>query len=113
MKKKLRPLHTPSPAVVRTDEGGRPEAVEVGPEGRPPPPDGPSDRSPATVGRPAPTGGGGRLLKVVQIREIWRIDDEWWREPVSRLYFEVVLENGKRSVLYRDLARGGWHRQRS
>lgn len=81
-KRKLRPLATPAPALVRTDESERPVAT------------------------------GSDLLRVVQIREIWRIDDEWWREPISRLYFEVVLENGKRPILYRDLTTGRWYRQR-
>ncbi|MDX1567937.1 MAG: hypothetical protein R3223_09060 [Longimicrobiales bacterium] len=58
-------------------------------------------------GRPVATGG----REIVQIREIWRIDDEWWREPLSRLYFEVILENGKRAVLYRDLTDGRWYGQ--
>lgn len=80
---RLRPLHLPSPATLRTDGRGRPAEVRIS----------------------------GRPLEVVQVREVWRIDDEWWREPLSRLYFEVVLENGSRTVLYRDLAEGGWYRQ--
>lgn len=91
--RKLRPLHTPSPVSVRTDDRGRPTAV----------------RAKDTAAREAVSG---RLLEVVGIREVWRIDDEWWREPISRLYFEVVLENGGRAVLYRDLVDGGWYQQR-
>lgn len=86
---KLRPLHLPSPVRVRTDEEGRPTAVATSPVSR--------DGSP--------------WQRVVQIREIWRIDDEWWREPVSRLYVDAVLENGRTLVLYRDLIRGGWYVQ--
>ncbi len=88
--RKLRPLNTPSPVTVRTGENGRPTAVGPGDEG-------------------STTGSG--LRRVVQIREVWRIDDEWWRDPVSRLYFDVVLDSGRRAVLYRDLVRGGWYRQ--
>ena len=43
------------------------------------------------------------------IRESWRIDDEWWRRPISRLYHEVVLETGAILTLYRDLEEGGWY----
>jgi hypothetical protein len=42
------------------------------------------------------------------VRECWRIDDEWWRRPISRLYFSVVLENGKSLTLFQDLVQGGW-----
>jgi hypothetical protein len=50
-------------------------------------------------------------LPIAAIRERWRIDDEWWRRPISRLYYEVVLENGRLLILYRDLVEGGWWRQ--
>jgi hypothetical protein len=52
--------------------------------------------------------GSSRSGRVAAIREIWRIDDEWWRRPISRLYHEVVLENGRVLVLYLDLVEGGW-----
>jgi hypothetical protein len=43
---------------------------------------------------------------------MWRIDDEWWREkPVSRLYWRVVLEEGRIVDVYRDLAGGKWFKQ--
>jgi hypothetical protein len=48
---------------------------------------------------------------IAQIRESWRIDDEWWRRPVSREYHQVVLESGKVTTLYLDLAEGGWYLQ--
>lgn len=52
---------------------------------------------------------GGRPVEVV--RERWRIDDEWWRRPISRLYHAVVLEGGHVAVLYRDLDSGEWFAQ--
>ena len=55
-------------------------------------------------------------LRVVAIGEVWRIDDGWWRdesEQVSRMYFEVILENGAHITLYHDLLRGSWHEQRA
>ena len=49
---------------------------------------------------------------VVAINDRWRIDDEWWRrEPVSRLYYEVLLASGQRLVLYKDLTDDCWYRQ--
>ncbi len=49
---------------------------------------------------------------VISIEDMWRIDDEWWRaEPVSRLYYNVLLASGQRLVLYKDLASGNWYQQ--
>ena len=48
------------------------------------------------------------------LREEWRVVDRWWtEEPVSRRYFEVVLEDGENAVVYRDEERGGWFSQRA
>ena len=53
-----------------------------------------------------------RRQAVATIEDKWRIDDEWWRkEPVSRLYYNVLLASGQRLVLYKDLVTGGWYQQ--
>ena len=52
-----------------------------------------------------------RRLLVAAIVDTWRIDEEWWREEVSRLYFLIELESRKRMVVFRDLIHGGWFRQ--
>lgn len=80
---RLRPLNEPRPVEVRTDEHGVPTAVAV-------------ER---------------HLLPVRQVRESWRIDDEWWRRPVSRLYHTVILEGGTLVTVYRDLNDGRWYLQ--
>ncbi len=54
--------------------------------------------------------GGGRAVE--GILEIWRIDDEWWRAPISRRYYELMLDGGKRVVLYEDLVTGEWWMQK-
>ncbi len=54
--------------------------------------------------------GGGQAVETVL--ETWRIDDEWWRQPISRRYYEVVLEGGKRVVLFRDLMTEAWFEQK-
>ncbi len=46
--------------------------------------------------------------RVEQIRERWRIDDEWWRSVVSRVYFDLVLENGRSLVLFLDETDARW-----
>ncbi len=79
----LRPLNAPRPIRVRTGSGGRPRVLYMR--------------------------GGSR--RVAQIREIWQVDDEWWREPISRRYATLVLEDGLTVTLYRDLLTGKWYLQ--
>jgi len=50
--------------------------------------------------------------RIDEIIETWRIDDEWWRTPISRRYVEVVLEGGGHVVLFEDLTIGQWFMQR-
>lgn len=78
---RLRPLGGPLPVHVDADRTGTPLSVRA--------------RS-------------GRGQRVAQVRECWRVDDEWWRAPVSRLYFEVVLENGRPLTLFHDLVARRW-----
>ena len=50
---------------------------------------------------------------VTVVREEWRVVDRWWtEEPVSRRYFEVVLESGQNVIVFRDQEQGGWFSQR-
>lgn len=79
----LRPLNAPRPIRVRSGAGGRPQILYMK--------------------------GGPR--RVAQIREIWQIDDEWWRDPVSRRYGTLVLEDGLTVTVYRDLITGQWYLQ--
>ena len=81
----LRPLGRPRPVDVRTDEHGTPLYV----------------RLPGKTAR-----------KVEAIREEWRIDDEWWRSPISREYRTVVLDDGRPLTLYHDLQDGRWYVQK-
>ena len=40
---------------------------------------------------------------VALVREEWRVVDRWWtEEPVSRRYFEVVLQSGENAVVFRE-----------
>ena len=81
---RLRAVNEPQPVTVDFDSSG---VMTVGrPDGR-------------TVGR------------VEAILETWRIDDEWWRHMIARAYLEVILEGGKRLVLFQDLITGQWFLQ--
>jgi hypothetical protein len=63
-------------------------------------------------GRPVAVTLSGRRLGVAEVQDTWRIDDEWWRErPVSRVYYELALEDGRRVTLYRDLLQESWWHQ--
>jgi len=80
----IKPVNTPETIVVETDSTGRPAAIK-------------------TPRR--------QLIKSIEDR--WRIDDEWWRsEPVSRLYYAVILSSGQRLTLYHDLISGLWYKQK-
>jgi hypothetical protein len=50
---------------------------------------------------------------VALVREEWRVVDRWWtEEPLSRRYFEIVLQSGENAVVFRDDERGCWFTQR-
>jgi hypothetical protein len=51
---------------------------------------------------------------VAVLREEWRVVDRWWtEEPVSRRYFDVVLETGENAVVFHDDGAGSWFMQRA
>jgi hypothetical protein len=53
----------------------------------------------------------GRQRRVESVEDSWRIDDEWWRAEISRRYFLVALDGGRRLTLYQDLLSGEWFAQ--
>jgi hypothetical protein len=53
-----------------------------------------------------------RQRRVAHIRNVWRIDDEWWRQEISRRYFEMELSDGSVITVFQDLISGNWSRQR-
>lgn len=82
---RLKPLARPKVVNVRTDDHGEPLFV----------------RLPGKTAR-----------RVAVVRERWRIDDEWWRQAISREYRTVVLDDGAVLTLYHDLLDDSWHVQR-
>lgn len=81
---RLRAVNEPAPVTVEVDEFGLPRAA----------------------GRPD-----GLTARIDSVNETWRIDDEWWRQIISRQYFEVMMEGGKRMVLFQNLLNGEWFAQ--
>ena len=64
-------------------------------------------------GAPAALRRGGRWVKIAEVLNRYRTDDRWWTaEPVSRTYYELLLEDGRAVTVFHDLIRGEWHEQR-
>ena len=77
-----KPLNAPEPLVVKENVSGLPIKIGKG------------------------------NLAVAAVEDRWRIDDEWWRQdPVSRMYYAIVLGNGWRMVIFKDLITGVWYHQ--
>ena len=63
-------------------------------------------------------GDGGRPLAVDgravdAVRESWLVEDRWWTDrPIRRRYWEVVTADGRNLVVFREVERGAWFRQR-
>ena len=62
------------------------------------------DGSPAQVG--------GRTVE--HVRDEWRVDEGWWSgHRLRRVYFDLVLDDGRDVVVFRDLDDGSWYGQRA
>jgi hypothetical protein len=53
----------------------------------------------------------GRDQEVAHIQDSWQIDDEWWREPISRHYVQIVLGTGALRTLFHDRLADRWFEQ--
>jgi hypothetical protein len=50
---------------------------------------------------------------VAVVREEWRVVDRWWTDrPISRRYFDLVLETGQHTVVFHDAEARRWFTQR-
>ena len=98
---RLRPLNAPRRVVVELGGRGLPRAVLEQPQ---PGANGAADAS--------ETGTGEWIRREVEsVGEVWRVDDEWWRELISRRYIEVVMKGGKHTILYQDMVTNEWFEQ--
>ena len=49
---------------------------------------------------------------VEAVAEEWVVEDRWWTgRPLRRRYFELVLADGRNTVVFRDLQTGRWFAQ--
>ena len=81
----LRPVNQPRPTRVTLDARGKPITVRVGNRG----------------------------VRVLHLRNEWRIDDRWWTDqPVHRHYYELELADGQVVTLFEDELTKEWYEQR-
>ena len=100
---RLRPLNHPRPVSVLTQD--RPEATPAAAAGDPRAARGDDAAQPLVLVA------GGRRRRVVNVRDSWRIDEEWWRDPISRRYYQLELDDGSLRTVYQDLVDGRWYAQ--
>ena len=66
-----------------------------------------ADGSPSALRR----GGGWRVVE--EVLDHYRTEDRWWTaEPVSRAYYELLLEDGRATTVFRDEISSRWREQR-
>ena len=81
----IKPLQTPQPVEVRTEEDGEPALVRLG----------------------------RRWRRVARVDDRWTFDLWWLPQPVTRSYYRVDPGDGRRMTLFRDLREKNWYRQGS
>ena len=79
----IKPLQTPQPVEVMTEEDGEPASVRLD----------------------------SRWLQVVRIDDRWTFDLWWLPQPVTRSYYRVDPGDGRRMTLFRDGRNHRWYRQ--
>ena len=118
----IKPLNSPRTIHIRTDSNGNPTSIQV-------PPAIESPRARRSARRRKNTSfsmdseqgstkaalvSDGKWMRVVDIENLWKVNDEWWRGPddeISRLYYVLRLENGQQITIYLDLISNSWYRQ--
>ena len=84
----LRPLNAPVPVRVKESPSQHPNSLVL-------------------------DGCNGRTIGIASIADTWEINDEWWRgQPIARLYYRVVTQEGSHLTIFRDLVDGQWYRQK-
>ncbi|MGN6031659.1 MAG: hypothetical protein ACTHQE_08325 [Thermomicrobiales bacterium] len=78
----LRPLNQPRPIAI-AERNGRPVTILIGQRTQP----------------------------IVKVQDTWIIVDEWWRTPIDRQYFQILLENGHLMTIFLDRIAKTWWAQ--
>jgi hypothetical protein len=64
------------------------------------------------LGEPVTIHRGGRRDRVVSAGKRWRVNENWWRQEVSREYFQIETASGLVAEIYRDMLSGSWYLHR-
>ena len=99
---RLRPVNLPRRVSVELDKRGFPETIVAG------------ERISGWADVKSEENSSTHPLirsSVAAIGEVWRVYDEWWRQPIMRRYFEIVLAGGKHTIIYQDEVSGEWFEQ--
>jgi hypothetical protein len=54
---------------------------------------------------------GRQVYTVERVQDTWIIEDEWWRQPIARQYFALLLDDGTRRTVFHDRVADTWHLQ--
>jgi hypothetical protein len=55
---------------------------------------------------------GPRHYQVERVQDRWQLNDEWWRTPIDRHYFELVMGDGRIRTVFHDRVGNCWFEQR-
>ncbi len=50
--------------------------------------------------------------EAVRVCNHWRIEDEWWKEGISREYYKVITATNLILVLYYDRLQNAWYAEK-
>lgn len=49
--------------------------------------------------------------RVMQIQDVWVVQDEWWRHEIDRQYFALLMQNGELRTIFHDRIDDMWYEQ--
>lgn len=50
-------------------------------------------------------------VAVMQIQDVWIVQDEWWRKEIDRQYFALLMMDGEMRTIFHDRMDDAWYEQ--
>lgn len=50
-------------------------------------------------------------VDVMQIQDVWIVQDEWWRKEIDRQYFALLMMDGELRTIFHDRIDDAWYEQ--
>ena len=50
-------------------------------------------------------------VEVMQIQDVWIVQDEWWRTEIDRQYFALLMMDGEFRTIFHDRVEDAWYEQ--